>query len=787
MPYVRNSLCFLVLYWLAFQSADLVGLNQHVSAFYPAPAVSIAFIAIFGIRYLPVFAVGVLISTSFDAPFWFNGITDYLMALRQFAVYGITGIILNRYFEKNLPIRSPKDAFTFIFFALGSTLFSSLLARAIFQHYKVFPNEIINEMFVSFWVGDLSGVIVFGPLMFMFMDGLKKNEISDRLKTYISHQNIKTDFGIVTIVVSIILIFAVSNAGSSHFRFEELAFIPIILGASRLGFVKGYLSALIANILLVFTIQYFGGVNESTIDLQFFFIMLIIVAMIVGVEKDGRQLAEKEVIDSEAGLAKAQRLAHIGNWAWDIASGKIVWSDETFRIFGHEPGSFSASYEKFIEAVHPDDRDAVQMAVARGLNATNPYAIEHRIILPDGDERYVAEQGEAVFDEAGKPVSMNGTVQDITERKLAENNLKETHDHIQKVLEASPAGFAVSHPESGFIEYANNQLAAMIRLPMEQFIGLPASKFYDNSNDRDEVINQIQREGSVANRQILFHRADGSTFWGLMTIKTTMYQGESRFFTWIHDVTELKEALKAAEKANSEIIRFGRLVEINEMGSAILHEINTPIQTASSTAYLGLIDYNKGTATLEGMAGSLKDIQDALGRVGEVEDHIRKFLGGERSKLEATDVNKVINESVNLLDSSLSEKQTRVRLDLRQDLPEGMADAVELEQVLINLIKNACEAVADTPPENREITVSSEMVKHHKIKVEVSDKGVGVPEDIKEKIFDSFNTTKSSGVGMGLSICRSIMESFGGSIEVVSDGQNGSSFILLFPAAQSVG
>ncbi|MBT5939777.1 MAG: hypothetical protein HOG95_07595 [Rhodospirillaceae bacterium] len=188
MTYLRNSLCFLILYWLAFQFAGLVGISQHVSAFYPSPAVSITFIAIFGIRYLPVFAIGALITTPIDAPFWLNGAMDYWMQLRQFAVYGITGLILNRYFSEKIITRSTANIFFFIFVALISTLISSLLAREIFQYYKVFPKEIINNVFASFWVGDFAGLIIFGPLMVMVMGNLHRNLFKRRHLRQHRHQ-----------------------------------------------------------------------------------------------------------------------------------------------------------------------------------------------------------------------------------------------------------------------------------------------------------------------------------------------------------------------------------------------------------------------------------------------------------------------------------------------------------------------------------------------------------------------------------------------------------------------
>jgi len=123
---------------------------------------------------------------------------------------------------------------------------------------------------------------------------------------------------------------------------------------------------------------------------------------------------------SEARLAEAQKIARLGNWNWDIQGGALSWSDEVYRIFGLNPQAFGATYEAFLARVHPDDRHRVREAVDQSLRAVRPYAIDHRIRLPDGSIRFVHEQGEVRFDEHGQPLRMIGTVQDITERKVAE-------------------------------------------------------------------------------------------------------------------------------------------------------------------------------------------------------------------------------------------------------------------------------------------------------------------------------------------------------------------------------
>ena len=147
--------------------------------------------------------------------------------------------------------------------------------------------------------------------------------------------------------------------------------------------------------------------------------------------KERQRRIQTALLESEARLAEAQRIAHIGNWDWNVETGFLYWSDEIYRLFGLDPGMFPATYPAFLERVHPEDRSAVTQAVNRALSGEASYRIDHRIVLPNGGIRYVHEEG-AVFRRDGKPVRLLGTVHDITERKQYEQQLTylATHDAL---------------------------------------------------------------------------------------------------------------------------------------------------------------------------------------------------------------------------------------------------------------------------------------------------------------------------------------------------------------------
>jgi PAS domain S-box-containing protein len=152
-------------------------------------------------------------------------------------------------------------------------------------------------------------------------------------------------------------------------------------------------------------------------------------------EEENRKQAEERLKRSEASLAEAQRIAHLGNWDWNIATNVLHWSDEIYRIFGLMPQEFDATYEAFLNSVHPDDREFVKKAVDKALQENKPYSIDHRIVLRNGTERIVHEQADVIYDDDGKPMRMIGIVQDITEFKKIEIALRKSEERFRTVAD----------------------------------------------------------------------------------------------------------------------------------------------------------------------------------------------------------------------------------------------------------------------------------------------------------------------------------------------------------------
>ena len=216
---------------------------------------------------------------------------------------------------------------------------------------------------------------------------------------------------------------------------------------------------------------------------------------------------------SEARLANAQRIAQLGHWDRDIVTNELWWSDETYRIFGLEPQAFGATYEAFLEIVHPDDREMVREAVKRALAERRPYSIVHRIVLPDGEVRFVHEQAEATYDDAGQPVRINGTIHDITERKAA----------ASAILLGKEQAEIANRAKSEFLANMSHEL----RTPLNAIIGFAEiitgevlgavgnAKYRDYAKDISdsgqhllEIINDILDLSKIETGQVALHEEE---------------------------------------------------------------------------------------------------------------------------------------------------------------------------------------------------------------------------------------------------------------------------------------
>ena len=272
--------------------------------------------------------------------------------------------------------------------------------------------------------------------------------------------------------------------------------------------------------------------------------------------------------ESEKGLAEAQRMAHIGNWDWNLATGEVYWSDELYRIFGREPQESGASFDELLNYVHPEDRDYLSNVIKKGVNG-KPHGIDYRILRASGEERAVHAQSEVIFDEENIPIRAKGIVQDITERKKAEEMLKENEGKLKALFNLLPVGVSIIDKERNILD-SNLALERILGLSRSDLLnGKYGARKYISSNGTEisaeefPSVRALKEKGSIQSSEIGIIKEDGSIIWTDVSA-TSLPFSDGQVVVTTRDITESKKTAeklqKAEEKYRIVTERTGQLV-----------------------------------------------------------------------------------------------------------------------------------------------------------------------------------------------------------------------------------
>jgi PAS domain S-box-containing protein len=512
---------------------------------------------------------------------------------------------------------------------------------------------------------------------------------------------------------------------------------------------------------------------------------------------------ELRLRDIRANLEEAQRIARLGSWEWSLEKETLWWSDEIYRIFGETADRFVVSYEKFIDRIAPDDRFRVQEGVRRAMASEAPYDLEHRIVLPDGAIRHVRERAEVRFSADGRPIGMIGTVQDVTELVEARTRLKESEQRFRELSLAALEGI-VMH-DGGKIIDANRAFANLAGVAEERLAGRSLLEFV-HSDDVDRAIRLIEAEGEKPER-IRAVNASGEERIVEVTGRSAPYHGAIVRMTAVRDITEAVAFERRAEEQRRMLAQADRLRSLGTLVAGVAHEINNPTSFVMFNAPLidkawrsvvPLLDERAeaGAFTLAGLPYErvkedvprfVENILTGARRIQAIVDNLKDFARhsppGETTRF---DINEAVTKALELMTPLLAKTGRRVDLVLAEDLPPVEAGRSEIEQVVINLLSNAVQALEATEAGVRVVTRRRR--KEKMVDVAVIDEGCGIAKEDLEKIVDPFYTTKrgEGGTGLGLTISYGIARDYGGTLTIDSTPGKGTIATLTLPEATQV-
>jgi len=478
--------------------------------------------------------------------------------------------------------------------------------------------------------------------------------------------------------------------------------------------------------------------------------------------------------ESERRLEDAQRLAHVGHWERDVETNVAVWSDETYRIFGLRPQERSVPLTELYELVHPDDRPLF-MAATTALRAGLPYDLEYRVLQPGGDVRFVHAQGHL------RARHMFGTVQDITERKRAEYLAAQVFESSPDRVAIIGRDYRLRRVNPVFERFWEVPAARAVMLTVADIVGQEAfEETFKPQLDRCFAGEDVSFAAWIRYR--FGRRYVAITYTPLRP--GTEHVDASLMIS--RDLTDHMAAVEALQRAQAELAHVTRVTTLGELAASIAHEINQPLAAIAADASACLNWLTRSRPDLDMARAALTGVVSDSLRAGEVVHRIRQLATKSDPQRTQLQLNDVIHEVVPLVRREVRDHDVSLRLDLAPGTPEVLGDRVQLQQVLINLVMNGIEAMAGVADRARELVIRSRPHADDEALVAVQDAGVGLDGGNTTQFFTAFFTTKLGGMGVGLSISRSIIEAHGGRLWATPGEPHGAVFSFSLPSHRRV-
>ncbi|MEM8739021.1 MAG: PAS domain S-box protein [Planctomycetota bacterium] len=449
-------------------------------------------------------------------------------------------------------------------------------------------------------------------------------------------------------------------------------------------------------------------------------------------------------------------------------------------LLGCEPEDLIGELPRVI--AHPDDRHLVIDSLHRLRQAVGVVRTTFRALKRDGSvvwlESSSHSQGEEIV-----VVS-----RDVTQRLDAEHRLRLIESAVDQVGEAVVITDADLHSPGPRIVYVNPAFTAMTGYSADEALGR-SPRLLQGPRTRPEVLDRLRHALSAGKPflgQNVNYRKDGSEYtveWNINPLRDARQQ----ITHWVaiqRDVTARNLALQMAQVHRAELAHVARLSTMGEMASGLAHEINQPL--AAITNYTnGILKHLQKTPDPHPqISTALARIADQSERAAQIIRRIRAFVNKRGSVRAVHHLNDLIRETLSLLETDLQEHQTRVDLDLAQDLPPIHVDGIQIEQVLVNVIRNALEAMETLPSGQRTIRLTSTLEPTGHLRVTIHDHGSGLSESQRNHLFDPFFSTKEDGMGLGLTISQSIAQDHGGRLWATPDPQIGTRLHLTLPPSR---
>jgi two-component system, cell cycle sensor histidine kinase and response regulator CckA len=507
-----------------------------------------------------------------------------------------------------------------------------------------------------------------------------------------------------------------------------------------------------------------------------------------------RKRAQEALERSSVQLGEAQQIARIGSWERD-AAGRLAWSDELYRIYGFDPAQTELDIAQIVERVHPDDREELARAM-RGSLDDLANALEFRIVLPDGCERWIQARGEPMLDPDGNVIGRRGTAQDITDRKQAEQRLAAAEVRYRTMVEQLPLGTYIRPLD---LDEPNIYASPQV----EPLLGYPASAWESDPgllarivhpDDRERVFSaaaEVRGNGRPTKLEYRYVAKDGTVVWVQDETYVVVDDDGTPLYVqgFLLDISERKNAEADRDRLRDELHHAQKLEAIGRLAGGVAHDFNNMLTAIKGYSELLLDKLEPGTPVHEHAA----QIKRASEQAATLPRQLLAFSRKQSLQPELVDLGGLVVNFGQMLQRLIGEQ---IHIETVTSAPAfAWVDAGQLEQALINLALNARDAMphgGTLTLVTRSVDVRPETAAEHGVApgtyslVAVEDTGTGIDAETRARVFEPFFTTKPTGhgSGLGLSSVYGTISQSGGFIRLDSEPGRGTRFELYLPAAR---
>jgi PAS domain S-box-containing protein len=475
---------------------------------------------------------------------------------------------------------------------------------------------------------------------------------------------------------------------------------------------------------------------------------------------------------------------------------------------------------------HADDRQAVLDAWNLAVATETPCVVEHRILdAKTGEYRWHLRRALPIRGSDGSVIRWYGSCTDIHDQKAVEQGLRESgldletrvtertaelsgaivqllkeiedrvtaeqalrasEERFGKAFHGSPDASVIMRQSDYRITEVNEKWEALFGYSREEAVGRTGHELGMIVHEEEQTTRRILgAAGALHEHELEVRNKSGKNVRVALTTNTVDVAGEPCYIVIVRDITERKRNENTLLEQQRELAHLSRVSALGELSGALAHELNQPLAAilANARAAQRMIARDQPHSTE--LKEILEDIASDDRRAGEVISRLRAFIKKSDIQPRPLRLSDIVSEVLRLVHSDLIQRRISVDSQVSRSLPRVMGDRVQLQQVLLNLILNASDAMAHMPPHDRQLTIGAICNSDGAIELSVSDRGVGVGPERLEEIFEPFVTTKDSGLGLGLAICRSIVSAHGGRLWAVNNADQGATFVMMLSPADA--